>query len=75
MCGRHVQADGRLDSAPMFGRKNQPKDFLRREAAERRKQEDEQPWFLAEDDGPDLEVEAGRSARMDDDRDLGPGRP
>ncbi len=49
----------------MFGRKKQPKDFLQREAAERRKQEDEQPWFLADDDGPDLDIEAGRSARMD----------
>lgn len=50
----------------MFGRKRQPKDFLQREAAERRKIEDEQPWFLTEDDGPALDVEAGRSARMDD---------
>ena len=50
----------------MFGRKRQPKDFLQREAAERRKLEDEQPWFLADDDGPELDVEAGRSARMDD---------
>lgn len=49
----------------MFGRKKQPKDFLQREAAERRQREDEQPWFLADDDGPDLEIEAGRSARMD----------
>jgi hypothetical protein len=50
----------------MFGRRRQPKDFLAREAAERRKVEDEQPWFLADDDAPDLEIEAGRSARMDD---------
>lgn len=50
----------------MFGRKRQPKDFLAREAADRRQVEDEQPWFLAEDENPDLEVEAGRSARMDE---------
>lgn len=51
----------------MFGRKRQPKDFLALEAAERRKAEDEQPWFLAPDDAPDLDIEAGRSARMDGD--------
>ncbi|MGV3758288.1 MAG: hypothetical protein ACO1PW_01940 [Actinomycetota bacterium] len=51
----------------MFGRKRrEPTDALRREAAERRRQEDERPWFLADDDSPDLEVEAGRSARMED---------
>ncbi len=49
----------------MFGRKKLPKDFLEREAAERRKLEDERPWFLADDEGPELEIEAGRSARMD----------
>jgi hypothetical protein len=49
----------------MFGRKKQPKDFLQREAAERRKAEDEQPWFMGDDDAPDLDIEAGRSARMD----------
>lgn len=51
----------------MFGRKKQPKDFLQREAAERRKVEDEQPWFLTEDEGPELDIEAGRSAAMDRD--------
>ena len=51
----------------MFGRKRRPKDFLAREAAERREVEDEQPWFLADDDAPDLDIEAGRSARMDSD--------
>lgn len=51
----------------MFGRKRQPKDFLKRAAAERRRIEDETPWFLAEDDAPDLDIEAGRSARMDRD--------
>jgi hypothetical protein len=49
----------------VFGRKRLPKDPLRRAAAERREVEDEQPWFLASDDGPELDVEAGRSAAMD----------
>jgi len=50
----------------MFGRKRrQPKDVLERELAARRAVEDETPWFLAEDDGPELEVEAGRSAAME----------
>jgi hypothetical protein len=56
----------------VFGRKRSPKDPLRREAIERRKVEDEQPWFLAEDDGPELEVDAGRSAAMGDGEDPGP---
>ena len=37
----------------MFGRKRKPKDPFRREAVERRATEDEQPWFLAADDGPE----------------------
>ena len=56
----------------MFGRKRQPKDPLRREAQERRQREDEQPWFLVEDDGPELDVDAGRSAAMDRSDELGP---
>jgi hypothetical protein len=51
----------------MFGRKRQAKDPFRREAADRRAVEDDQPWFLTEDDGPELDVEAGRSARMEAD--------
>lgn len=45
-------------------------DFFRASATERRATEDEVPWFLAEDDGSALEVEAGRSARIEDDPDL-----
>ena len=56
----------------VFGRKRQPKDPFRRSAADRRAVEDEQPWFLAPDEEPDLDIEAGRSARMDDPE--GPGR-
>lgn len=56
----------------VFGRKRAPKDPLRREAMERRKVEDEQPWFLADDDGPELDVDAGRSAAMDRSDELGP---
>jgi len=54
----------------MFGRKRRSKDPFGREAADRRAVEDEQPWFLAEDDGPELDVQAGRSARMDDAKEL-----
>ena len=36
---------------------------LKREVKERRAVEDEQPWFLADDDGPELEVETNRSFR------------
>lgn len=50
----------------MFGRKRRvPRDVFDRALAERRAEEDERPWFLAEDDGPALDVEAGRSARME----------
>ena len=56
----------------MFGRKRVAKDPMQREAVERRKVEDETPWFLDEDDGPELDVEAGRSAAMDGSDELGP---
>jgi hypothetical protein len=46
-------------------------DFFRESARERRVSEDEVPWFLADDDADAaLEVEAGRSARIEDDPDL-----
>ena len=49
----------------MFKRRKAAKpDFFRDSVKERRAAEDEQPWFLADDDGPDLEVEAGRSGRQ-----------
>ena len=48
----------------MFKRRKATKpDFFRDSVKERRAAEDEQPWFLAEDEAPDLEVEAGRSPR------------
>jgi hypothetical protein len=47
----------------MFGRRKQ--DSLKATAKARRKAEDETPWFMVEDDGPELDVEAGRSAAMD----------
>jgi hypothetical protein len=55
----------------MFGRKRRADDFFQRSVEDRRASEDEQPWFAAPDDGPELEVDAGRSARMEDDGDLG----
>jgi len=42
---------------------------LKREVKERRAVEDEQPWFLADDEGPELEVETNRSFRPPDDDD------
>lgn len=57
--------------APMFGRKRRNDDFFQRSVEDRRATEDEQPWFAVPDDGPELEVDAGRSARMEDDGDLG----
>jgi hypothetical protein len=47
-------------------------DFFRDSAKERRATEDEVPWFLADDDPSSaaLDVEAGRSARIEDDPDL-----
>ena len=49
----------------MFKRRKQGKgDFFRASADERRAVEDDQPWFLDDDDAPPLDVEAGRSARM-----------
>ncbi|MGK2948304.1 MAG: hypothetical protein ACSLFP_07005 [Acidimicrobiales bacterium] len=55
----------------MFGRKRrESRDFFKQAVADRRTTEDEQPWFLADDDQPELDLEAGRSARMDDTDDL-----
>lgn len=55
----------------MFGRKRRTDDFFQRSVEDRRATEDEQPWFAIPDDGPQLEVDRGRSARMEDDEDLG----
>ena len=50
----------------MFKRRRAARpDFFRDSVKERRAAEDEQPWFLAEDAGPDLDIEAGRSAAME----------
>lgn len=55
----------------MFGRKRrESRDFFKQAVADRRTTEDEQPWFLADDDQPELDLEAGRSARMDAGDDL-----
>jgi len=58
----------------MFGRKRRvAEDPLQREAVERQRQEDERPWFLVDDGGPALDVEAGRSARMEHLEETGEG--
>jgi hypothetical protein len=83
--GRNVQADvppipahgltrrrGGTSLLPMFGRKRrESRDFFKQASEDRRTTEDDTPWFLADDDGPALDVEAGRSARMDGNEDLG----
>ncbi|HEX4819728.1 MAG TPA: hypothetical protein VFV00_05935 [Acidimicrobiales bacterium] len=53
----------------MLRRKKRDKDEidLKREVKDRRAVEDEQPWFLTEDDGPELEVETNRSFRPPED--------
>ena len=48
-------------------------DFFRDSVKDRRATEDEQPWFLAADDAPELDIEAGRSAAMEAEDD--PGQP
>jgi hypothetical protein len=54
----------------MFGRKRpRSRDFFKQAVEDRRSTEDEKPWFLADDDAPELDVEAGRSARMSVDDD------
>ena len=46
----------------MFRRKKDDEGLdLKREVKDRRAVEDEEPWFLAEDDAPPLEVETNRS--------------
>jgi hypothetical protein len=39
---------------------------LKREVKDRRAVEDDQPWFLAEDDAPPLEIETNRSFKTED---------
>ncbi|MEY2461174.1 MAG: hypothetical protein QOG30_3004 [Acidimicrobiaceae bacterium] len=39
---------------------------LKQEVKDRRAVEDDQPWFLAEDDGPELQIETNRSFKSDD---------
>jgi hypothetical protein len=50
-------------------RKRPSQDVFERSLSDLRATEDEQPWFLGDDDVPELDVEAGRSARMDDGED------
>ena len=50
-------------------RRKKPKDEgldLKREVKDRRAVEDEQPWFLADDDAPELEIETNRSFKTED---------
>jgi hypothetical protein len=55
----------------VFGKKRREQDFWKQAADAQRPADDQTPWFLADDDGPELEVEAGRSAQMEGNDDLG----
>ena len=53
----------------VFGRRKRPKasdDVFKQSIDERRATEDDQPWFLADDDAPDLDVEAGIGSNLKD---------
>ena len=39
---------------------------LKKEVKDRRAVEDDQPWFLAEDDAPELQIETNRSFKAED---------
>lgn len=47
-------------------RKQQNRDPFDHLADERRRAESETPWFLEQDDGPELEVQAGISSNLTD---------
>ena len=40
---------------------------LKKEVKDRRAVEDDQPWFLAEDDAPELQIETNRSFKSPND--------
>lgn len=44
--------------------KRTQKDSFRRLAKERRRSEDETPWFAGDDDGPELDVETGIGSNL-----------
>jgi hypothetical protein len=56
-------------SSMLRRRKGGPKggDFFKRSVDERRASEDETPWFLADDDGPELQVETGIGSNLTED--------
>ncbi|WP_436796068.1 hypothetical protein [Actinospongicola halichondriae] len=44
--------------------KKKPKDDFKALAKERRKGEDDEPWFAGVDDGPELDVETGIGSNL-----------
>lgn len=48
--------------------KRKPKDDFKSLAKERRKSEDDQPWFVGDDDGPELHIETGIGSNLRDRR-------
>lgn len=47
--------------------KRKPRDDFKSLAKERRKTEDDRPWFDGVDDGPELDVETGIGSNLRDD--------
>lgn len=52
----------------MLRRRKRPErdDPFRRSLDERRATEDTNPWFLADDDAPDLDIQAGIGSNLED---------
>lgn len=44
--------------------KRKPKDDFKTLSKERRKSEDDEPWFAGDDDGPELIVETGIGSNL-----------
>lgn len=44
--------------------KRKPKDDFKALAKERRRSEDDDPWFAGDDDGPELDVETGIGSNL-----------
>ena len=53
--------------------KRKPKDDFKSLAKQRQRDDDAEPWFAADDDGPELDVETGigSNLRRDDVEDAG----
>ncbi len=52
--------------------KKKQKDDFKSLAKQRRRSEDDEPWFAGEDDGPELEIETGIGSNLRDNRSAPP---